>query len=63
MTLVQVLLILIGLFTAAGGVFGWDWFLRHWKSRLFVEKFGKVGARVFYVVFGLAIVGVGFFLL
>lgn len=63
MSLVQVIIILIGLFTAAGGVFGWDWFLGHWKSRLFVEKFGSAGARVFYIIFGLAIICLGYFLL
>ena len=60
MSLVQGILILIGLFTAAGGIFGWDWFMGHWKSRFFVARFGKTGARFFYIVFGLAIVGLGY---
>jgi hypothetical protein len=59
MNLAQIILILIGLFTAAGGVFGWDWFIGHWRARLFVKLFGYNGARIFYVVFGFVIVGIG----
>jgi hypothetical protein len=56
---VQILLISVGLFTVAGGVFGWEWFLGHWKSRLFVKMFGRNGARAFYIIFGLAVAGLG----
>ena len=61
MTPAQIILILIGLFTVAGGVFDWDWFIGHWKARLFVKMFGHNGARIFYIVFGLTIAGVGCF--
>ena len=55
------LLILIGLFTACGGIFDWKWFIGHWKSRLFVNMFGHRGARVFYILFGFTIAGIGFY--
>ena len=61
MTLPQILLILVGLFTVAGGVFGWEWFIGHWKSRLFVKMLGYNGTRVFYIIFGIIIVGAGYF--
>ena len=55
----QITLILVGIFTVAGGVFDWDWFMGHWKSRLFVKMFGRRGARLFYIVLGLVIAGTG----
>ena len=63
MTPAGIILILIGLFTIAGGIFDWEWFLGHWKARLFVKLFGHTGARIFYIVFGLTIMGVGYFCL
>jgi hypothetical protein len=48
-----------GLFSVAGGIFGWEWFLNNRKARLWVKLFGRGGARVFYVVLGLVIAGLG----
>jgi hypothetical protein len=48
-----------GLFSMAGGIFGWEWFLNSRKARLWVKLFGQGGARVFYVLLGLGIAGLG----
>jgi len=53
------LVIVAGLFSAAGGIFGWQWFLNSRKARLWVRMLGPGGARVFYVLLGLAITGLG----
>ena len=52
---VGVILILVGLFTVTGGILDWQWFMSHWKSRLFVKMLGRNGARRFYVAFGLIV--------
>ena len=61
-TMVGIGSILIGLFTLAGAYFNWDWFMGHWKSRIFVKILGDNGARLFYIVFGVVIAGMGYFL-
>ncbi len=62
MAIAKIILILVGLFTIAGGVFDWEWVMGHWKSRLFVKMCGRNGARVLYVVFGLGVAGLGIFI-
>ena len=56
----------IGLLIAAGGIFGivgavmdWDWFMNHSKARFMCSLCGRNGARVFYIVLGLALVAGG----
>jgi hypothetical protein len=51
------LLVLAGLFAMAGGVFDWGWFMNNRKAQTFVNVnlLGRGGARVFYVILGLAI--------
>jgi hypothetical protein len=48
----------VGLFAICGAVFDWDWFMNHYRARLFVWMFGRPGARIFY-----AILGTGFIIL
>ena len=45
----------LGLFTVAGALFDWDWFMLSRRARWFVRIFGRDGARIFY-----ALLGVGF---
>jgi hypothetical protein len=52
-------ILLAGLVTALGGYKEWDWFMNHRKARFFVNIFGRNGARLFYIILGLAISGVG----
>jgi small neutral amino acid transporter SnatA (MarC family) len=53
------LLILGGLFSSAGGLFGWDWFLNDRKARFFVAILGRTGARAIYVVLGVLLIVLG----
>ncbi|MGE3803476.1 MAG: immunity 17 family protein [Gemmataceae bacterium] len=54
-----VLFCAIGLFSIVSALGDWDWFMNHWRARLFVQLFGRNGARVFYVILGVAIFGLG----
>jgi hypothetical protein len=58
-TLLGVVLALAGAFCVAGGVFDWDSFMSGRGARSVVGIIGRPGARVFYVLFGAAIGGVG----
>jgi len=53
------LLVLAGLFAMAGGVFDWEWFMNNRKAQALVNWLGRGGARVFYVILGLAIAILG----
>ncbi len=48
-----------GLFSVAGGVFQWGFFMDSRKAQGVVKLFGRQGARVFYVCLGLFVVGLG----
>jgi hypothetical protein len=61
MSIPQILLVGDGLFTIAGGVFDWDWFMGHWKSHLFLKLNRRRGARILHIVLGLRIAGFGAF--
>ena len=56
----------VGLVIIAGGVFAlwaavsdWEWFFNHPKAKLFTWLLGRTGARLFYGVLGLGLVGLG----
>ncbi len=49
----------IGGFCIAAAAFDWNFFMNHRKARVFVELFGRGGARIFYGALGLAIGIVG----
>lgn len=51
-----------GLIAIAGGLFNWDWFMDNPKAQVFVNKFGRSGARVFYCALGLGFAGIGLFM-
>lgn len=55
----SVLLVGVGAFTVAGAIADWDWFMESTRARGFVRLFGRQGARVFYLVLGLLIGGLG----
>jgi hypothetical protein len=50
--------IFAGLFSAAGALFEWPWFMEHRRARFFVRILGYTGARMFYLLLG---VGLGIF--
>jgi len=47
-----------GVFAIVGAAKDWDWFMNSRKAALWVRLFGRNGARVFYGVLGLAILGI-----
>lgn len=53
-------IVFAGLFSMAGGIFNWEWYMTNRRARLFVRIFGRSGARVFYGILGLGFVILGF---
>ncbi len=53
------LLLLSGLFSVAGGAFGWTWFLHSRRARFIVSLIGRTGSRIFYVILGLLLTVLG----
>lgn len=46
-----------GVFTIVGAVMDWNWFMNSRRARFFVAIFGRMGARIFYILLGLFIIG------
>lgn len=57
--IISILIILAGLFSTAASYFNWDWYFNSRRARFFVQVFGRKGARIFYMVLGLFLVGMG----
>ena len=53
------IIVLAGVFSIAGGVFDWEWFMNHRKARAICWLCGRGGARIFYVVLGIAMAVLG----
>jgi hypothetical protein len=49
-----------GLFSVAGAVLDWDWFMNSRRAWLIVKLFGRGGARVFYGLLGAVLAVMGF---
>ena len=54
-----ILFILVGLLSVAASYFNWDWYFNNYRARFFVKTIGRKGARIFYMVLGLFLVGLG----
>lgn len=52
-------LIAAGAFSVCGAWMDWDFFMNSRKARLFVNLFGRGGARVFYGLLGATILTMG----
>jgi hypothetical protein len=52
--------ILAGIFSIAGVVFNWDFFMNNSRARFFVNLFGREGARLFYIVLGVVVILLSF---
>lgn len=52
-------IISVGLFSLAGGLFDWDWFMTNSRARFVTTLLTRTGARVFYVLVGAGIVALG----
>lgn len=53
---------LLGLFSILAGVLNWEFFFNTRRAQFFVRLFGRNGARIFYIVFGIIIATIGFFI-
>ena len=53
MNLAGLLLVGVGLFTLAGAIFNWDWYMNNRRARPIVWLIGRTGDRVFYFLIGL----------
>lgn len=53
-----VVFLLTGLFSLAGALFDWDFFMNNRRAAIFVRLLGRNGARVFYGALGLVLTGV-----
>jgi predicted small integral membrane protein len=51
---------LAGIFVMVAVVSDWNRFFENQRARLFVERFGRQGARIFYAILGCAPIGLGF---
>jgi small neutral amino acid transporter SnatA (MarC family) len=51
--------VLAGLFSFAGAVFDWEWFMTHYRAALFVRLFGRNGARIVYALLGILLAALG----
>ena len=51
--------IVVGIFILAAIGFRWEWFVNHYKVRGAFKKFGKTGAIIIYVAWGLIFVAMG----
>ncbi len=56
------LVLFAGLFSVFCAVKDYDWFMNSSRAWLFVKLFGRNGARAFYVLLGLFLVGMSIFL-
>lgn len=41
-----------GIFSIAGALFNWDWFMNNTRARGIVSLLGREGARIFYGLIG-----------
>jgi hypothetical protein len=58
----SVILILVGLFSLAGGVFDWDWFMNNRRAVLMARILGgRRNARIFYVILGIGVTVLGIY--
>lgn len=55
----SIFFVLAGLFSFAGAVFKWEWFMTHYRARLFVRVLGRNGARVLYALLGVFLASLG----
>lgn len=51
--------IALGLFSLIAALFNFDWYFNTSGASIFVHKFGRGGARIFYALLGLALIACG----
>ncbi|MEQ1500870.1 MAG: immunity 17 family protein [Myxococcota bacterium] len=58
-TVAGVVLAGVGVFSLYGAGTDADWFMASRRAALFVRMFGRGGARLFYAVLGIVLIGIG----
>lgn len=48
-----------GVFVLAGSAFNWEWYWDRRRTRVWVDLLGRVGARIFYGIMGVAVLVLG----
>lgn len=51
--------IALGAFSIVASVFNMDWYFETSGADMFVRRFGRKGARIFYILLGIALIGCG----
>jgi small neutral amino acid transporter SnatA (MarC family) len=49
----------LGLFFFFVAVLNWDWYFSLRSARIIQRCFGRIGARIFYLLLGIGLVGLG----
>lgn len=59
----EIMLVIVGfaggVFSLAGAIFNWDWFMNSRRARFFAKILGLNGARIFYAILGFFLIGLG----
>jgi hypothetical protein len=61
MSSVTVFAFLSGIFVIVAVIADWNWFFEHPRAKFFVDTVGRNGARLFYGVFGCALLVLGLY--
>ena len=56
---ILVLFIVLGVFSIAASALNLDWYFQTDGARIFVKRFGRNGARIFYVLLGIGLIACG----
>ncbi len=56
---ILILFIALGLFSLVAAIWNIDWYFQTDGARMFVQRLGRNGARVFYILLGLALIACG----
>jgi hypothetical protein len=54
-----ILLIAIGVYCGVSAIFDWDFFMENRRARWVSNVLTRNGARIFYVLMGLVVIGIG----
>jgi hypothetical protein len=55
----SILMIVCGVFTVCAAGFGWGWYMNNSKTRLFIDAFGREGARIVLGLLGSVLILIG----
>ncbi len=58
-TWVIILSVFAGLFSLAGAILDWEWFMTNYKAAVIVRILGCSGARLLYALLGLVLIALG----